>query len=132
MDAPRGVAFLPLLPDPPDGPLAFLPDEELDRIVAAFDRTGTTGSFNRYRAARLDAADEGDLIGATVDQPSAFIGGELDAVRRMIPGSDLYADPGASCTDFRGATIVAGVGHWVQQEAPEATNAAIDAFLATL
>ena len=132
VDAPRGVPFLPLLPDPPDGPLDFLPDDELDRIVAAFERTGMTGSFNRYRAARLDAADAGDLIGATVDRPSAFIAGELDAVRRMIPGSDLYADPGGACTDFRGATIIPGVGHWVQQEAPAETNAAIDAFLATL
>lgn len=132
VDAPRGVAFLPLLPDPPDGPLDFLPDEELDHVVAAFERTGMTGSLNRYRAARLDAGDEGDLIGATVDQPSAFIAGELDAVRSMIPGSDLYADPGGACTDFRGATIIPGAGHWVQQEAPAATNAAIDAFLATL
>jgi hypothetical protein len=50
----------------------------------------------------------------------------------MLPGTDLYADPGAACDDFRGSTIVAGVGHWVHQEAVEQTNAALDAFLATL
>ena len=91
-----------------------------------------TGAFNRYRAAALDAADDGDIDRRTVDQPSCFIGGELDPVRWMMPGADLYADPGAGCTDFRGATIVAGAGHWVHQEAPAATNAALDAFLQSL
>ena len=102
------------------------------RIAASFERTGMTGAFNRYRAAALDAADEGDLIGATVDQPSCFIAGALDPVRSMVPDTDLYADPGAGCTDFRGATIVADAGHWIQQEAVAATNRALDAFLSSL
>ena len=41
----------------------------------------------------------------------------------MLPGTDLYADPGAGCTDFRGATIVRGAGHWVHQEAPSRPTA---------
>jgi pimeloyl-ACP methyl ester carboxylesterase len=49
-----------------------------------------------------------------------------------LPGSDLYADPGSGCTDFRGATIVQAAGHWVHQEAPVETNRALDAFLASL
>lgn len=131
-DAPRDVAFLPLLPDPPDGPLPFLDDAELDEIVATFERTGMTGAFNRYRAARLDAADNADILGATVDQPSCFIGGERDAIRSMVPGVDLYADPGGGCTDFRGATIIEGVGHWVGREAPAEVDAALDTFLDSL
>ena len=131
-DAPRDAAFLSLLPDPPPGPLSFLPDGELDRITATFARTGLTGAFNRYRAMPFDVAASADIVGAPVDQPACFIGGALDVVRAMIPGSDLYADPGAACTDFRGATIVDGAGHWVQQEAPEAVNAALDAFLDSL
>jgi len=47
-----------------------------------------------------------------------------------VPGLDLYADPGSACADFRGSVIVPNVGHWVQQEAPAETNAALDAFLA--
>lgn len=131
-DAPRDSAFLPLLPDPPEGPLSFLPDEELDGIVAVFERTGLTGAFNRYRAARLDPAADTDIVGATVDQPSCFIGGERDAVRFMVPGTDLYADAGAACTDFRGTTIIDGAGHWIGREAPEQVNAALDTFLDTL
>lgn len=128
-DAPRGVPFLPLLPDPPDGPLSFLSDEELDEAASVFARVGFTGPLNRYRAAVLDGPDSADIVGVTVDQPSCFIGGERDAVRAMIPGSDLYADPGAGCTDLRSSTIVPGVGHWVHQEAPAEVNAALTSFL---
>jgi len=131
-DAPRDAMFLELLPEPPPGPLSFLSDEDLDEIAATFERTGLTGAFNRYRAARLDGTSDTDLIGSTVDQPSCFIGGELDPVRSMLPGGDLYADPGAACTDFRGATLVAGAGHWVQHEAPGEVDAALDAFLDSL
>ncbi|MFP5255333.1 MAG: alpha/beta fold hydrolase [Acidimicrobiia bacterium] len=131
-DAPRDADFLPLLPDPPEGPLSFLSDEALDRYAATFERTGMTGAFNRYRALAVDPATVGDLAGATVDQPSCFIAGSLDPVRSMLPGVDGYADPGAACTAFRGSTIIEGAGHWVHQEAPAEVNAALDAFLDSL
>jgi pimeloyl-ACP methyl ester carboxylesterase len=131
-DAPRGTPFLSLLPEPPDGPLSFISDEELDECAATFERTGLVGAFNRYRALAFDPAASADIVGASVDRPSCFIAGERDAVRAMVPGTDLYADPGAACSDFRGTTIVEGAGHWVQREAPEAVNTALDAFLATL
>jgi pimeloyl-ACP methyl ester carboxylesterase len=31
--------------------------------------------------------------------------------------------------DLRGVVLIPGIGHWVQQEAPEATNAAMLEFL---
>lgn len=71
-------------------------------------------------------------MGALVSQPSCFIGGSRDVVRGMISGVDMFADPGASFTDVRGSTIIDGVGHWVQQEASAATNAALEAFLKSL
>ena len=118
-DAPRDAALLPLLPEPPDGPLSFLSDDDLDLITATFERTGLTGAFNRYRAVPYDVAASADLLDAMVDQPSCFIAGALDPVRAMIPGADTYADPGSDCADFRGATLIGGAGHWVQQEAPD-------------
>ena len=130
--APRGASFLSVLPDPPAGPLSFMPDDDLDRYAAAFERVGMVGAFNRYRALTLDVEVNADVMGATVDQPSCFIAGERDLVRGLVPGVDGFADPGSGCTDFRGSTIIPGAGHWVQQEAPAETNAALDAFLATL
>lgn len=131
-DAPRDVSLLDLLPDAPDGPLSFMSDDDLDRYAEAFARSGFVGGVNRYRAQALDPDDSADIHGATVDVPSCFVAGELDMVRNMVPGVDLFADPGAACTDFRGATLVPGAGHWVQQEAPAATNAALEAFVDSL
>ena len=131
-DAPRDMALLPLLPDPPDGPLEFITDAELDALATTLTRTGMIGAFNRYRAQALDATESADIIGAPVTQPSRFIAGERDPVRAFIPDIDSYADPGAACTDFRGSTIVPGAGHWVHQERPAETNAALLAFLQSL
>ena len=128
-DAPRDAALLPLLPDPPDGPLSFITDADLDGLSASFERTGMVGAFNRYRASALDATESADIIGAPVTQPSYFIAGERDPVRAFVPGADGYDDPGAACTDFRGSTIVPGAGHWVHQERPAETNTALLAFL---
>ena len=128
MDAP----FLSVLPDPPDGPLSFMSDEDLDVYATTFERVGMVGAFNRYRTLTLDVEANADIMGALVDQPSCFVAGERDLVRAMIPGIDSFADAGSGCTDFRGTTIVPGAGHWVQQEAPAEVNAALDAFLTTL
>jgi pimeloyl-ACP methyl ester carboxylesterase len=45
---------------------------------------------------------------------------------------DLYAGSGSACSDFRGSTIIPQIGHWVQQEAPNETNAALEAFVRRL
>lgn len=128
-DGPRDASFLPLLPEPPAGPLPFLDDADLDAAAATFARTGWTGAFNRYRAMAFDAEASADIVGATIDRPSCFIAGALDPVRDFLPGTDSYADAGAGCTDFRGSTIIDGAGHWVQHEAPVEVNRALDAFL---
>ena len=116
-------------PDPfPD----WLTDEDLDYFVDAFTQSGFRGPLNRYRAQQRDWELLPQLSDLTVDQPSYFIAGALDAVRTFIPGVDMYANPGANCTDFRGATIIEGEGHWIQQEAPNQVNHALLGFLADL
>jgi pimeloyl-ACP methyl ester carboxylesterase len=132
VDAPRDAPFLSVLPDPPEGPLNFMSDADLDLYASTFGRVGMVGAFNRYRALGPDVEANADITGATVAQPSCFIAGERDIVRAMIPGVDGFADPGSGCSDFRGSTIIPGAGHWVQQEAPAEVNAALKAFLAAL
>ena len=109
-----------------------LTDDDIATYVTAYEQSGWHGPFNRYRAQGLDAADIGQLDGGELTQPAAFVGGALDPVRRFVPGLDLFDYAPAACLDFRGSTIVDGAGHWVQQEAPAETNAALDAFLAGL
>lgn len=108
---------------------AWMSDADVAVYVEAFQGSGFRGPINRYRAEEIDAIELAPYIGAFVTQPACFIGGERDAVRALVPGIDLFEEPGAACADFRGSTIIPGVGHWVQQEAPAATNAALEAFL---
>ena len=60
--------------------------------------------------------------------PSGFICGDHDPVRQMDRRRHR-ADAG-HLPDFRGGTLLDGAGHWTQQEAPAAFNAALLAFLA--
>jgi pimeloyl-ACP methyl ester carboxylesterase len=59
-----------------------------------------------------------------------FLAGALD-------GMNLIAQPNresmrSSLTDLRSFVMLEGVGHWAQLEAPDATNAALLAFLRRL
>jgi pimeloyl-ACP methyl ester carboxylesterase len=59
-----------------------------------------------------------------------FLAGTLD-------GLNLVAQPNpesmrSNLTDLRSFTMLEGVGHWPQLEAPDATNAALLAFLRSL
>jgi pimeloyl-ACP methyl ester carboxylesterase len=114
------------LPDPAP---AWLPAADLAIYKAAFAAGGWRGPINRYRAQDLDFDEAAGLRGERIAQPAAFIAGTRDPVRHFAPGMDLYATAGAACADFRGTTLIEGAGHWVQQEAPAATNAALSAFV---
>lgn len=128
---PKDAKLLDGLVDPQPFP-DWLHERDLEVYVEAFKAGGFRGPFNRYRAQNLDSTDLAEFVGKPLPQPSCFIGGERDMVRAMVPGMDLYQDPGVACSDFRGSTIVPGAGHWVQQEAAGETNVALERFLETL
>ena len=110
----------------------WMDDAHMEETRAAFRRSGWHGPLNRYRALDLDFAERAPVVNRKLEQPSCFIAGTLDVSRAQLRGFDLYADPGAHCSDYRGTTLIEDVGHWVQQEAPEQTNAALHAFVRTL
>lgn len=116
-------------PDPFPG---WLSPEELEIYATSFEKGGFRGAFNRYRALDIDHQELADYRGMPLSQPTCFIGGEKDPVRDFVPGVDAFAMAGMACADFRGSTIIPDVGHWVQQEAPDTTNAALEAFLQSL
>jgi pimeloyl-ACP methyl ester carboxylesterase len=107
----------------------WLPVQDLEVYIDAFERGGFTGPFNRYRAVDIDHSDFSGYRNVKLSMPVCFIGGEADSIRNYVPGVDGYADPGAGCEDFRGSTLIPGAGHWIQQEAPEETNRALLQFL---
>ena len=132
-DKPADATMLQGLVDPDPFPAWSTPDD-LAVYVEAFDAGGWTGPLNRYRAQGVDADQLGTPgdVPVEVRQPATFIAGELDPVRDFMAGVDLFGVAGDNCADFRGTTIVPGAGHWVQQEAPAATNDALDAFVDAL
>jgi pimeloyl-ACP methyl ester carboxylesterase len=125
---PAGGKFLDGMSAP-----ATLPDwlNEADLMLyeEAFRKGGWRGPLNRYRAQQLDHQERAPVAGKHIAQPATFIAGALDPVRLFVPGTDLFANAGAACDDFRGTTLIDGAGHWVQQERPAEVNAALDRFV---
>jgi pimeloyl-ACP methyl ester carboxylesterase len=122
--ADDGRGFVDRLPEP-DGLPGWLSAGELDHYVAEFRRTGFTGGLNWYRNIDRNWATTPELAGAKVTVPSLFVGGALDPVLLMSPPAAVHG----SLTDHRGDVLVAGAGHWVQQESADEVSAALVGFL---
>lgn len=130
-DKPADAKMLDGLVDPDPFP-DWCSNDDLRVYADAMDAGGWHGPLHRYRAQPIDAQELGSLPNPNLTQPAAFIGGEFDVVRGFAEGVDPYDFAGMACNDFRGTTIIDGAGHWVQQEAPQATNAALAAFFESL
>jgi pimeloyl-ACP methyl ester carboxylesterase len=107
----------------------WLNDKDLGVYVQEFGRNGFQGGLNWYRIA-TDPKNMKDVelfAGRTIDVPSLFISGKKDW--------GAYQEPGAIekmsevCTKFKGAELVDGAGHWVQQEQPEKVVELVAKFL---
>ena len=60
--------------------------------------------------------------------PGVFIGGKADWGVFQSPGA--FESAPASFSDWRGAWLVDGAGHWLPQEQPEVLNGLLLRFLA--
>ncbi len=122
-----GRGFVDRIPEAGGLP-SWLTEDELRVYTDTFTRTGFTGGINWYR--NLDRNWE--LTAAVADHhvraPSLFVGGGDDPVLTMTPPAvaEGWLD------DHRGDVIVPGAGHWVQQEDPDAVDAALLRFLDSL
>ncbi|HUQ40639.1 MAG TPA: alpha/beta hydrolase, partial [Acidimicrobiales bacterium] len=112
----------------PDTLPAWLSEDELRHFADEFAHSGFRGPLNYYRNMDRNWELNESFTGAKVELPALFVTGADDPVRRMAP--DAFLDewvPG-----LRGKVIIDGAGHWVQQEKPAETNAAVLEFLAGL
>jgi len=112
----------------PPKPQPWLSEEELAVYVQAFARTGFTGGLNWYRNIDRNWELTADAAQRRVDQPALFLTGERDPVRRFMPAEAMRG----WVTDLRAEIVVPGAGHWVQQQEPDAVNAALLDFLGGL
>ena len=126
--APRTAYFLDQFEDCEELP-AWLGQKDLDFFVGEFTRNGFRGPLNWYRNFDRNWELSAPFAGRTIDQPSAFISGDRDLIRG-IPGWE--ASTRSVMTGLRDVTILPGIGHWTQQEAPAETNAALLGFLKDL
>lgn len=119
-DKPHGATFLEGLPEPTAVP--WLTDADLDFYESEFRASGFRGPLNRYRNHERDFAWLQGWQGKRIEQPSLFIGGTRDPATTLF---GAVADPVAMMRLFAPKVeghILDGVGHWTQQEAPEAVN----------
>lgn len=103
----------------------WLPEDELQVFIDAFERTGFSGGLNYYRNIDRNWALTAPFDGHVITQPALFVTGSEDPVRRFMPADALES----LLTNLWGHIVVAGAGHWIQQERPEVINDALVKFL---
>ncbi len=113
------------LPNPAELP-GWLSAADLDFYVGEFTRSGMRGPLNYYR--NHDLTWELTAQAPTeIHQPAMFVAGEQDGVIMMA--AQALKDMPTRVRDLRINQLIPGVGHWTQQEAPDAVNTAILSFL---
>jgi len=108
----------------------WLPDDALRVYSVEYERNGFQGGLQWYRG-MADASTIAELqifSGRTIDVPSMFIAGRSDWGVYQNPGA-FEAMQKTACTRMHACHLIDGAGHWVQQEQPEALNAALLAFM---
>ena len=111
----------------------WLPETDLAVYAQEYARRGFQGGLQWYRCAidREAFMALAQYSGQAITVPSAFIGGAADWGVFQTPGA-FEKMQGVGCTDLRICELVAGAGHWVQQEQAEAVNRCLLRFLAQL
>ena len=123
MELDKGMAetVAPVMPTPTQiATFKWLTEDELNVYSAEYTRTGFQGGLNGYRMGQdaQNAAELRTFAGRTIDVPTLFIAGKSDWNTYQRPGA-LESMQKKACTQFRGAHLLDGAGHWVQQEQPE-------------
>ena len=116
LGAPRG------LPD-------WLSRQDLDYVVGEFERSGFRGGVNYYRNFHRNWEISLDYASDQVTVPTIFVAGARDVVIGGATADQLTALMSGVTDDLRGVVLIPEIGHWVQQEAPGETNAAMLEFL---
>ena len=133
MDRSRTMAETVAPEMPPATAIAacrWLTPAELDVYVAAYAATGFQGGLQWYRCRTegVGLSEQQLFAGRPITVPSLFLAGAADWGAYQVPGA-LERMQDTACTRLLGCVLIAGAGHWVQQEQPEAVTARLLGFL---
>lgn len=108
----------------------WLNEDELKFYTGEYARTGFQGGLNWYRCSTgaKQAHDLKLFAGRTIDVPACFIAGAQDWGVYQVPGV-FEKMQATACSQFKGAHLIEGAGHWVQQEQPQQVVDALLGFL---
>ena len=115
----------------PKGLPDWLTQQDLDYYVSQFEKSGFRGGVNYYRNFGLSWELTADLD-QTVRVPALFIAGDKDLVISGATEPQLRAMMATTLPQLTDVVLIPDIGHWVQQEAAEETNAALLSFLEAL
>ena len=102
----------------------LLSPEDLDVYATAFERTGSRGAFNWYRAMDLNWEDARKIADPTIRVPAMMIAAEHDMVLRPEA-----AEPMRKWIPNLRIEHIKNCAHWTQQERPAEVNALLLDFL---
>lgn len=110
----------------------WLTENDLNYFVSQFEKAGFRGGVNYYRNFHRNWEITEHLTDAKISIPTLFIAGEEDFVIGGSSKEQLIASMGRVVEDLRDVVLIPDTGHWVQQEAPAETTAAMLKFLNSL
>ncbi len=123
---PEGRSFLSTAPDDAEPP-PWMSQAHLAEYVAAFSAGGFKGPLDWYRNLDANWAATTFLQDARIGVPAAFVVGDRDPVRNYSGQHEAGLKDWAP--DLRMQVVVAGAGHWIQQERPDEVNRLLLEFL---
>ncbi len=127
----RKSGLLGGMTNPPALP-AWLSAADLDFYAAEFDRTGFRGGLNWYRNIDRNWELLAPYSGAKVTVPALYVAGDRDLVVKAPGAEQTIANLAKTVPQLRKHIVLAGCGHWTQQERANEVNAETIGFLNSL
>jgi pimeloyl-ACP methyl ester carboxylesterase len=127
----RGGGMLPAartpIPLPP-----WLSEADVDFYAGEFRRSGFRGPLNYYRNVDRNWELMAAFADVKVTVPALYVAGDHDMVLAAPGTAELLKNLKQFVPDLRNIQMLAGCGHWTQQERPDEVNAAIIDFARNL
>lgn len=105
----------------------WISEEDVQFLASQFQRTGFSGALNYYRNMDRNWALTPFLAGVKLVPPTLYLAGEADPVLDFL--YEEFESLAVNAPNLVQKRLLPGVGHWIQQEAPDELNRALIEFL---